>query len=668
VKIFNRYLFSITSIIVVILLSGCLFFYQRDNQQITNNYLESKSFYFFSSLINPSIDETEQEYLFFSEERNFGSVEKNENLLKEFIALYNKAAEDIDYPLERPSSAFPDVLSPFFNNSDKLPSIVIIMVESLGTPFLGEKGNNTSFTPFLDSLSSVGLYWKNCLTTTSRTYGVLPSVTGSLPHGMKGFQFGIMPNHHTLFTILKNNNYSTNFFYGGDTTFDNMLDFLTVQNIDHIDNYLPQLKNMKKNKQANWWGAHDNVLFDKSLDYLKTLPTEKAKLNVYLTLTTHDVFNSKEDKNLKTIYEPEAEEIFSRLDKEQKKYFLPSKEILAGFVYVDDCIRNFFHNYAKQPDFENTIFIITGDHSFGNFENNLHYHSVPLIIWSPLLKTHKTFPNIVSHLSIVPSLISFLQNNHNIDVPDKLSWCSVGLDTVSVFNPSEKVLFLSYDRKVDKMVYNQYFFENKTKWYAQRLFEIDENQNLKKIMDKRLIEDCYTKFLTLKYVNNYVYHNNKLISSGFTTKEPYKIIKVYDNENTIVCTTPDTIPSISGFSKFDIMPVQKMTGKYDKIKIKLQADIIINDFVFQDKQMLLNVICSGDGLNYVFSDHITKYILDDEILCGKKYELSIEKEIDIKELEKFSAHIFISTNKHDRNWEPDKKITISNIRVLIWGK
>ncbi|MCL2290570.1 MAG: LTA synthase family protein [Bacteroidetes bacterium] len=668
VKIFNNFRSSIIGIGVVGILSACTFFYQRDKIQITNNYLESKSFYFFSAIKNHSVDEMELAYFLFDEEGNFEKIEKNEKLLREYTALYNKTAEDLDYPMERSASEFPDVLSPYFKKSEKQPNIVIIMVESLGNYLLGEKGEDISFTPFLDSLANSGLYWKNCLTTTPRTFGVLPSVTGSLPHGMKGFQFGLMPNHYSLFTLLKNNNYTTNFFCGGNVNFDNMLDYLAVQDIDHIDNFMPQIGSYKRKKQANWYGLHDQVMFDKSLEYLKTLPPEKPKLNVYLTITTHDPFNLKEDKKLKAIYDAKTENLFLRLNAEQKKRFLPVKDRISGFIYIDDCIRSFIDGYAKLPDFENTIFIITGDHSVGTFKNSFDNHSVPLIIWSPMLKTHKTFPNIVSHFAIAPSIISFLQNNYNIDVPEKLSWCSTELDTASVYNPSEKFLFLSYDRKVNSMVYNQYYFEDKTNWSDRKLYEINENLDLEPIHDSKLMEQMYSKLKTLKYVNNYVYHNDKLIKadSGFDSK--YVLIKGYENKNAIVCKTSDIAPSISGASVFDIMPVQKIRGGYDKIKIRFKADLIINDFVYQDKQMFLEFICSGKNYKYVSRENITKYILDDEILCNKKYELFIEKEIDVSDLDQFSVHICVTTDKKDENWEPDKKITISNVKVLIWGK
>ena len=661
IKAFNKFLSTVVAIIIIGIFSALTIFYQKNEDRAIDNYLESKTYHFFSAIKTHLNEEEELDY---SIQDKKNTIERNEKLLQEYIDLYNnKSQADIDYPMERSASEFPDVLSPFFRKSEKQPNIVIIIVESLGNYLLGDKGNGIYFTPFLDSLAGVGLYWRNCLSTTMRTYGVLPAVIGSVPHGMRGFQFGVMPQHHSLFSILKNNDYSTNFFYGGNLTFDNMLDFVSVQETDHIADFFPDLKSYKKKQQANWWGLYDHVLFEESLVHLKSLSKEKSNASVYLTLTTHDPFN-RDEMELKEYYITKADKIFSKLDAKTQKYYLPVKDKLSVFLYVDDCVKKFINDYSKQIDAENTLFFITGDHAVDVFKNTLSYYSVPLIIWSPLLKTSENFPNIVSHLAITPSIISFLQNNYGQKTSDKLAWQSMGLDTSSVFNPSEKILSLSYERKVNAAVYNQYYFEVK----ERRLYEIDENLDLEEIKDDLLIENIYSKFNTLKYVNNYVYHNDKLIKTNNFTTNNYKLIKTYTDDNTIICRTPDTIPSIAGIDKFDIMPVQKIKNEYNKVKIKLMADIMINDFVYQDNQMMLNVFCKGTDFSYEFRDHITKYIEDENIECGKKYSLVVEKEIDVHNTNNISVHIFVSTNISDKNWAPDKKITISNVKVLIYGK
>jgi len=665
VKIFNNLLSQIITVITIGILAACTVFYQQSENKALNRYLESKSFYFFSAVKDYFMHKPDDSSFFiFDDKGKTEKIEKNEMLLKEYAEMFPfRTILDLNYPMERSSSEIPDVLSPYFNKSEKQPHIVIVIVESLGSYIMGEKENGVSFTPFLDSLASVGLYWKNCLATTPRTFGVVPAVIASVPHGMKGFQFGIMPKHHSLFSILNNNDYNTNFFYGGDPSFDSMLDFLTVQEPNHIDNFQPQMKTYQKKDLANYWALYDHVLFNESFKFLKKQENKKPNVNVYLTLTTHEPFYGG-DKELKKIYEPKTEKIFAKLNPKIKKQLLPVKDIIMPFTYLDDCMRDFFYHYSQQPDFENTIFIITADHSYGYHKNDLANYSVPLIIWSPLLKTDKTFPNIVSHNAITPSVISYLQNNYNLKVPEQIAWCSDGLDTTSFFNPSEKVMFLNYNRKVNTMVYHQFYYEQSD----NKLYKIDKNLDLEAVADPVIIEDIKSKFNILKYVNNYVYHNDRLIKSDNKSDNKYKIIKGYENKDTIICKTPDTIPSIQGINVYDILPEQKITGKYHKIKINLTADLVINDYVYQDRQMVLVFKCRGKNFEYISKENITKYIEDDDILCDKKYEMTVEKEIDINDLESFFAHIYVATNESDANWSPDKKITISNIRVLISGK
>jgi len=655
IKVFNQFLSIAVGILIVGVLSLCTIFYQRDTKQQINHYLETKSYYFFSAA---------KEYSVYEESKIVENIEKNDSFLKAYFEIFpDRTIPDMDYPMERPSSEIPDVLSPFLEKSEKQPHIVIVIVESLGSYIMGEKGKGVTFTPFLDSLASVSLYWKNCLSLTGRTFGVVPSVIGSVPHGMIGFQFGVMPKHHSLFSILKKNDYSTHFFYGGDASFDNMLDFLTAQDPDHIDNFMPELKTYQKRDQANYWSLYDHILFKKSFEFLKTVPPHKPNVNVYLTLTSHEPFGGG-DKELNKIYEPRTEKIFSKLEAKYKKNLLPVKNIIVPFTYVDDCMRNFMNQYSKQPEFENTIFIITGDHSYGYHKNDLAYHSVPLIIWSPLLKTPKIFPNIVSHLSITPSVISFLQNSYGIKTPELVAWCSDGLDTATVFNPTEKILFLSYARQVNVMAFNQYYFINS----SDELYEIDENLDLKPIKDPLLFEKIRSKFKTLKYVNNYVYHNDKLVKNDNRPSEKYKILKRYENNDVTVCKTPDTIPSIHGIDTFDLMPVQKIENIFNKIKIRFEADLLINDYVYQDMQMMLNFICKGNNFKYESKENITKYVVSDHIQSGETYRLQIEKEINVKDINNISVHICVTTNEYDYNWLPDKKISFSNTKVLILGK
>ena len=149
-----------------------------------------------------------------------GNYEINKYKINKYKALFPKRKiTDLEYPLERVDD-IENVLGEYFNESTKKPNIVIIVVESLGADIFGVNEHSYTFTPFLDSLSRHSLLWTNCLSTTPRSFGAIPAITGSVPHGPKGFQFGNIPEHNSLYSILKDNDYETAAFYAGNFSFD----------------------------------------------------------------------------------------------------------------------------------------------------------------------------------------------------------------------------------------------------------------------------------------------------------------------------------------------------------------------------------------------------------------------------------------------------------------
>ena len=108
------------------------------------------------------------------------------------LNIYNSTTEDtsydsnIEYPLVQ-TQRTGNVLGEFFELKEQKPNIVFIIVEGLGRDFIGEGAEYGGFTPFLDDLTAKSLYWENCLSSTGRTFGVLPSLMGSLPFGKKRF-------------------------------------------------------------------------------------------------------------------------------------------------------------------------------------------------------------------------------------------------------------------------------------------------------------------------------------------------------------------------------------------------------------------------------------------------------------------------------------------------
>lgn len=330
----------------------------------------------------------------------------------------------------------PDVLGPFFKPSARRPHVVLIIVESLGRAFMGEDAYLGSFTPFLDSLSRQSLYWQNIVSQGGRTFAVLPSMLGSLPFANKGFADlgAAMPPHVSVLSILKKSGYRTNFYYGGDATFDNMRTFMRKNGTDRIveeASFGPGFQKMPA-ENGFTWGYGDKALFT---NFLRVNPPADStpQLHVVLTVSTHSPFLINEQEKYYARFEQRLAQLplTDAKKADRRKY----RRELASVLYLDDALRGFLTAYRQRPDFENTIFLITGDHRMPEIPMTTlidRFH-VPLLVYSPRLSRTAEFQSLSSHFDVGPSLLAFLAKNHAVKAPTVASWLGTGLDTTRGF-------------------------------------------------------------------------------------------------------------------------------------------------------------------------------------------------------------------------------------------
>lgn len=330
----------------------------------------------------------------------------------------------------------PDVLGPFFKPSPVRPNVVLIIVESLGRAFTGEDAYLGNFTPFIDSLSRQSLYWQNILSVGGRTFAVLPSMLGSLPLARKGFaDLGeAMPAPVSVASVLKKSGYRTNFYYGGDATFDNMRTFMRKNGVDRIveeASFGPGFQKMPA-ENGFTWGYGDKALF---ANFLKLNPPADStpQFHVVLTVSTHSPFLINEQDKYLARFEQRLAQLPLSEDKKaaRRKY----RRELASVLYLDDALRGFITAYRQRPDFENTIFLITGDHRMPEIPMTTlidRFH-VPLLVYSPRLSRTAEFQSVSSHFDVGPSLLAYFQKNYGVQIPTVASWLGTGLDTTRVF-------------------------------------------------------------------------------------------------------------------------------------------------------------------------------------------------------------------------------------------
>ena len=491
-----------------------------------------------------------------------------------------------EYPLLKSSEETKDVLGPFFNRTLKKPNIVVIVMEGLGTEFVD--GNSYSgFTPYLDNLITQSLYWENFVSNTGRTFGVLPSLLGSLPFGDTGFlEIPKTPSHLSLFNILKANGYTTSYYTGTQSSFDKIINFLEYNSVDFIvdeNKYGPSY--VKTGGVDGFsWGYPDAEMFKKVVSTLKN--KKQPRLDVIATLSNHEPFVFPE----KETYKKKVDSILntSRVFGVSKREIANKKDIYATLLYSDNSLKNFMESYKEREDFDNTIFVITGDHRLIPIEqkDKLCRFHVPLLIYSPMLKKAQRFKSVSSHLDVAPSIYSFLTNNYTFEPLKQTAWLGIGLDTTKSFRNIHHIGLMRYKGGLKDFIYGEYLFSD------GELYKIDHTFETHPINNDKILSKVKKSFEAFKAINKYVTEQDKIYPDVLYERKQDKI-QFTEGEQKIIreVTEGKTFDEV-----FLIARSKAFDG--DRVAARLLCDFILNNMPnHADARILKGRTLSWDG-NY----------------------------------------------------------------------
>lgn len=422
---------------------------------------------------------------------------------------------DAKYPFLRENNT-EDVLGNFFNQFDSSPNIVYIQVEGLGRAFSGEGAYLGSFTPFLDILAERSIYFENFLATQGRTFASLPSVLGSLPFAKHGFADlgNSMPNHLTLINILKANGYKTRFFSGFDLAFDNEGMFLNKSNINEtvsISNFGNQYKKMPSNSGGFTWGYGDLEVMLRSLNFPDN-PNQSPGFNIIQTMSMHTPYKVHGQEKYNQQFEKIMDEY--AFDANKKVEYRKYNNVYSTILYTDDALKTFFNEYSKRKDFNNTIFLITGDHRLPEIpmSTKIDRYHVPFIIYSPGLNKSARIKSISTHFDIAPSILAFLNKNYNVVTPKMVSFVGSGLDTVRSFRNIHKYPLMQTKNEITDFISGEYFLNQDV------LFSIDNNMYIEPIENAEIKEKLNGEFRRFKSQNDLVSKVGKLVPDSIYFK------------------------------------------------------------------------------------------------------------------------------------------------------
>ncbi len=312
-----------------------------------------------------------------------------------FQAKY-KPHDTREYPLVRD-------FTPRFEAKEK-PHVFIIFIESFNANFVESKSaNGKEFTPFYNSLIPKGLYFENFYGQSIQTgrahFAALCSLTSSV-FGKEFSEFADN-NFHCLPQILKENGYDTVFSKANeDVHFDNTFNFTTSHGY-RVMNSMGKGCDKELPGTCWGWGIHDDVFYRRFFEYLNEHHKAGPIFGTLATISSHMPFNEV----------PKAERyIYSEPKGRLQKY---SNAIRVS----DEYLKTFFAELKKSPYYENSVVIVTGDHSFPmgehkNFSSESFAYEenfkTPLLILD-LRKDRKIQPGRIkdaySQLNMAPTIL-----------------------------------------------------------------------------------------------------------------------------------------------------------------------------------------------------------------------------------------------------------------------
>ncbi|MDR2598431.1 MAG: LTA synthase family protein [Holosporales bacterium] len=279
------------------------------------------------------------------------------------------------------------------HSQEKKLNVVLIMVESLTAEFLEHFGNRANLTPNIDRLFDRSMLFTNIIATGTRTVYGLAAVNLSIPPipGNSIIRRKNNENLSTIGSILRDHGYICKFVYGGYGYFDNMNYFFENNGYDVIDRFKIDEKNITF---SNAWGICDEDLFEVVLKEAdESLEAKKPFFLMVMTTSNHRPYTYPDGK----------------ID-------IPSKTGRTGGVkYTDFAIGKFIDAAMRRKWFDDTVFIITADHTAGSAGkitlDPTRYH-IPLLIYSPKHVRPRQIHTLASQIDIGPTLLAILNMSY----------------------------------------------------------------------------------------------------------------------------------------------------------------------------------------------------------------------------------------------------------------
>ena len=262
--------------------------------------------------------------------------------------------EAIFTPIHNPLTSH---LSPLTSKKN----IVVLFLESFGREYVGSLNQEIlpgykGYTPFLDSLMQHAVSFRYTFANGRASVDAMPSALSGLPMFVESFVAASHATNHLsgMAACLDSLGYETAFFHGAPASslgFQGFTRSTGVQQCYSQEDFEADPRTNGPADSDNWWGIWDEPF----LQYFRTKMSDMKEpfMTALFTLSSHHPFHVPEQ--YKAVFKEEE---------------MPIHKCIR---YTDHALQRFFEEASKEPWFNNTIFVMTGDHT--NMSNHPEYKS-----------------------------------------------------------------------------------------------------------------------------------------------------------------------------------------------------------------------------------------------------------------------------------------------------
>lgn len=363
------------------------------------------------------------------------------------------------------------------------PNIVILIVESFGREYSGafNEGKNIenyqSFTPFVDSLAKHSLIFPNSFANGRQSIHGMSSILAGIPTHASAFTSSPYANQKisSIVSIANEMGYDTSFYHGAPN---GSMGFQGFANILGFQHYFGKNEYNNDEDFDGMWAIWDEPFLQY---FAKNIGKKKPFLTTMFTASSHHPFKIPEKYKGKF-----------------QKGFVDMHEPMQ---YTDYALKKFFETAEKQPWYENTIFVITGDHTnqvyYSEYHKAMNGYAVPILFFSPnptyeLIGKNEKY---AQQMDIYPTLVDIM----GYEKPFR-SW---GKSLISEDDTSPHIIITS-DGITIRAVYGDYIYlfdgKNFTGLYAKEDLGFEQNllsktHSLEVERGKKLIQAWYQDYM-----------------------------------------------------------------------------------------------------------------------------------------------------------------------------